>query len=46
VADGYYSVKCASSSTGYEYSKCPSTPSQTGADAVWIIQHCESPTNP
>jgi prepilin-type N-terminal cleavage/methylation domain-containing protein/prepilin-type processing-associated H-X9-DG protein len=46
VQDGYYSVKCANSSTGYEYSKCPATPSQTGADAAWITQHCESPTNP
>jgi prepilin-type N-terminal cleavage/methylation domain-containing protein/prepilin-type processing-associated H-X9-DG protein len=46
VADGYYSVKCASSSVGYEYSKCPSTPSQTGPDAAWFAQHCESPTDP
>jgi prepilin-type N-terminal cleavage/methylation domain-containing protein len=44
VTDGYYSVSLGS--TGYEYSKCPATPSQTGADAAWIMQHCESPTNP
>jgi prepilin-type N-terminal cleavage/methylation domain-containing protein len=44
IADGYYAV--SSGSTGYEYSKCPSTPSQTGDDASWIMQHCESPTDP
>jgi prepilin-type N-terminal cleavage/methylation domain-containing protein/prepilin-type processing-associated H-X9-DG protein len=44
VSDGYYAV--SSGSSGYEYSKCPSTPSQTGADAAWIVQHCESPTDP
>jgi prepilin-type N-terminal cleavage/methylation domain-containing protein/prepilin-type processing-associated H-X9-DG protein len=44
VADGYYAIK--GGSTGYEYSKCPSTPRQTGADAAWLIQHCECPSNP
>jgi prepilin-type N-terminal cleavage/methylation domain-containing protein len=43
IADGNYSV--AEGSIGYEYSKCPATPSQNGLDAAWIIQHFESPTD-
>jgi len=44
IADGNYSV--TEGSIGYEYSKCPYTPSQFGLDAAWIIQHFESPTDP
>ncbi|HUA66850.1 MAG TPA: prepilin-type N-terminal cleavage/methylation domain-containing protein [Alphaproteobacteria bacterium] len=43
IVDGLYSV--AQGSIGYEYSKCPATPSQTGMDAGWIIQHFKSPSN-
>ena len=44
IADGNYSV--TEGSIGYEYSKCPRTPSQTGMDAGWIVQRFESPTDP
>ena len=44
IADGKYSVTAGSS--GYDYSNCPKTPSQTGADAAWIFQHWECPSSP
>jgi len=44
LADGYYTVSVGSS--GYDYQNCPKQPSQTGADATWLIQHAVSPTNP
>ena len=44
IADGKYSV--AVNSGGYAYPQCPLTPSQTDADAAWLVQHVLSPTNP
>ncbi len=44
ILDGKYTV--SEGSIGYEYSKCPATPSQTGVDAGWLIQQFESPTDP
>jgi prepilin-type N-terminal cleavage/methylation domain-containing protein/prepilin-type processing-associated H-X9-DG protein len=44
LADGKYAQQAGS--TGYQYSTCPVQPSQTGADATWIYQHFESPTDP
>jgi len=44
LVDGKYTV--APGSTGYDYGQCPATPSQTGVDAGWIVQHWVSPTDP
>jgi prepilin-type N-terminal cleavage/methylation domain-containing protein/prepilin-type processing-associated H-X9-DG protein len=44
LTDGKYAQTAGS--TGYQYSNCPLQPSQTGADATWIYQHFESPTDP
>ena len=44
LTDGRYAV--VQGSVGYDYGQCPATPSQTGVDADWIVQHWVAPTNP